>query len=505
MAVSGFGTIFIQLDKGSYAPGQQVNGTIFLNVVQNFPGANELWVTISGMEDTKLIEQKSRQVSYYENNETKYRTEYYYVTHQDYNTFFNHKFPVYNFTSMYVPAGQYTFPVSFVLPSGLPSTFNHTFYKHGNCHARVNYVLQASIRPINMPGIPGIQCVQAFVVNQEMVLQTGMQRKEMDKQIVSCCCIKRGRTKIVTYFEKSTYEPGEIAFMVTEVDNSHGKSEILEIRGIFKQSLKITARGYTEFIMLVHQTVSIKGIKAGESLLGDQAKRIQIVLRSQSGSLVQPTCRGRLVSNEYSLVNKLKLDACLCCDQSPAHELALTVRNQDLHYEKWADMPSNWSPQVMGSYNAQFTSEYSEKIFYPPETVEYQDGGVPMPPHNPHTPATAKRGELPYPAHPVSPGHPGMPPHDSYPSMPPAPGMGMPGMSPHSDNVTYPMMPPPPGATGTPVDKQDAMPGQPIMPPPLGSEPGKPFLPDNVPVITETDIPIKPSDKPAERTKEKPE
>ncbi len=510
MAVSGFGTIYIQLDKGSYAPGQQVNGTIFLNVLQNFPGANELWVTISGMEDTLLVEQKSRQVSYHVNGETRYKTEYYYVTHQDFNTFFNHKFPVYKFTAAYVPAGQYTFPISFLLPSGLPSTFNYTFYKHGNCHARANYVLQATIRPINMTSVPPIQCIQAFVVNQEMVLNAGMQKKEMEKEITSCCCIGKGATKIVTYFEKNTYEPGEIAYMVTEIDNSRCKADIFEIRGLFKQTLRITARGYSEYIMLVHQTISLKGIKAGETLLGEHAKRLQIVLRSQSGALVQPTCRGRLISNEYSLVNKLKVDAILCCDHNPAHELGLTVRNQDLHYEKWSEMPSNWNPQVMGAYNAQFTSEYSENVFYPPETITLPDGGMPMPPINPDTPATAKRGELPYPAHPVQPGMPGPGmPHNggaSYPAMPAPPGgMTMPSTPSHDGNVSYPMMPPPPGAnsnSGTPVDREDAMPGQPVMPPPLGSEPGKPFMPSNVPVITEHDIPIKPTDKPHERTKD---
>ena len=101
--------------------------------------------------------------------------------------------------------------------------------------------------------------------------------------------------------------------------------------------MKINARGYSELIVLNHQTVSLKGIKAGEAMLGDNAKRLQIVLRSQSGSLVQPTCRGRLVSNEYSLVNKLKVDAYICCDQSPQCAITLNVRNADLHYEKWSD------------------------------------------------------------------------------------------------------------------------------------------------------------------------
>ena len=185
------------------------------------------------MEDTKLIERKTRTVARTRGGKTHYESETYYVHHQDYNSFFNHKFPVYKFTSMYVPAGQYTFPISFVIPKGLPSTFNYNFNKHGECHARVNYVLQATIRPLNMPSIPPIQSTQAFVLNQEIVLSSGMQKREMDKKITSCCCIQRGHSKIVTYFEKNDYVPGEIAYIITEVDNSHGTADIFEIRGIF--------------------------------------------------------------------------------------------------------------------------------------------------------------------------------------------------------------------------------------------------------------------------------
>jgi hypothetical protein len=198
MAVSGFGTVYIQLDHGSYSPGQQVNGTVFLSVTQNYPGATELWLTITGMEDTKLIEQKTRTEHYRVNGETRSRTHTYYVTHQDYNSFFNHKFPIYRFAGGFVPAGQYTFPVSFVLQPGLPSTFNYEFYKHGSCHARVNYVIQATIRANNGGNFPPITCNQSFVVNQQLIASSGVLKKELNKNIKSCCCIDKGESKIVT-------------------------------------------------------------------------------------------------------------------------------------------------------------------------------------------------------------------------------------------------------------------------------------------------------------------
>lgn len=507
MAVSAFGTIYIQLDRGSYSPGQQVNGTIYLNVTQNYPGANELWLTITGMEDVKLIEQKHRTEHYHHGNERRTRTVSYYVHHHDYNSFFNHKFPVYRFNTPFLPTGQYTFPTSFILPKSLPSTFNYEFFKHGPCHGRVNYVMQASIGSPQMSSVPPIMCNQAFIVNQELLLSSGIQKREMEKKITSCCCIPKGHTKIVTYFEKNDYTPGEIAYMVTEVDNSKCKADIQEIKGIFQQTLRLNARGFTEMIMLNHQTICLKGIKAQETLLGEQAKRLQVTLRTHNGSLVQPTCRGKLVSNEYKLVNKLKMDAFLCCDHNPSCELQLNVRNAELHYEKWADQPSNWNPQVMGAYNAQFTSEYSENIYYPPQSLEYPNGGMsPQSPQtNQNTPHGVHQGYLPNPGkliaqspsphhmerpsqnYPHTPGMPGMP------GMPQGPGLGMahPGM---------PTMPPTPGIPTNPAttgsNNYPIMPGMPEPHDQRGSEPGKPGMPNNVPTITENDFPARPADKP---------
>ena len=61
------------------------------------------------------------------------------------------------------------------------------------------------------------------------------------------------------------------------------------------------------------------------------------------------------------------------------------------------------------------------------------------------------------------------------------------------------------GTSANPVDKENALPGQFIDHPVVGSEPGKPGLPENVPVITENDIPVKPGPKPADVEKGKPE
>ena len=238
MAVSGFGTVYIQLDQGSYSPGQQVNGTVFLNVTQNYPGAFHLTLTISGMEDTKLIEAKSSSSS-----DSSDSSDSSYIVHRETNTFFNHSFPIFEFNTLSVSAGQYNFPFSFLLQPGIPSTFNYEFYKNGNCHAKVKYVVIAKLGPVSgMKDLSSITCVQDFVVNQEKILSSGTTKKQLTQDINSYCCLNKGKCTIVSYFEKSDYVPGEKANMITEIDNSECKVDVLEIKGIFRQIFKVTAK-----------------------------------------------------------------------------------------------------------------------------------------------------------------------------------------------------------------------------------------------------------------------
>ena len=434
-----FGTIFVQLDKGSYSPGDQVNGQVFCDIRQNCPGSSEIWVRITGMEDTQVVEAKTRDVRYHENGQDKTRQETYYVTHNQMNSFFDHMIPIYKFNTFWIPAGQYTFPFCFVLQQGLPSTFNYEFKKHGNGHARVNYIIEAKVKgQLNV--FADIRCQQAFTVNQAVVFSLGSQKKEMKQNIVSCCCIGKGDTAITTYFEKAEYTPGETAFMICEVDNSRCKADIVEIKGIFRQNLKVTARTYTEHLVIDHQVITLKGIRGGENLMGPNAKRLSMPIRGMTGE-VQPTSRGKLVSNEYVLVNSLSMDACICCDNHPACELGLTVRNPDLVYTPW-QAPSNWAPQQMSMYTISFTDDYRmpEPQGIPNLNMNVNMGMPAMPqPPNQNMNVNYNSGMPPNPGMPNNnanfsmninmnggmPGQPGMPGQGR-------PGQGMPGMPPNN-------------------------------------------------------------------------
>ena len=356
---------------------------------------------------------------------------------------------------MFVPAGQYNFPFSFLLQPSIPSTFNFESYRHGDCHAKVNYVITANIGSVSgIKGLPPITCTQNFVVNQELILSSGSTKKQLTQEIVSCCCLNKGKSTIVSYFEKNDYLPGEKAYMITEVDNSECKADVLQIKGIFRQILEVTAQGYSETFKYDHQTVVLAGIQKGLILLGQDAKRIQVPLLTTAGAAVHPTCRGKLINNDYYLINELKLDACLCCDKNPHCILSLNVRNPDMNYAKWAEMPSNWNPQLMSAYNIQFTADFSNPIIQHQSGTETYNtldimGPEAMPMMTPPQPGYHPMAPtMPPPPHAYNPAfeqqtNPGMPP-TSEPQFNPGlpPGFGGDSPATHPVNAGMPGMPP---------------------------------------------------------------
>ena len=373
------GSVYVRLDKGEYSPGEQVSGTIMLDLYTPFQFGNQIWLTLAGVEQARLVEHKQRQ-----DGEEKIEEK---IEHAEQNVFFNHKIPVYSFSSGMISPGQYSFPFGFVLQSGLPSSFQHKF-KMGleDCFAGVTYELQASLSS-SQSSPPAISHTIPFNVNQPVSLSNEGSRKEMNSKIDSCCCISRGESRIVSYFEKVEYVPGETAYLICEADNSKCTVKLNNISASFNQHIKITARGYSHQITQVLTSMVMDGIGPGERKVGPDSLRMAVQLMSgdknnQKG--VQPTCRGKLINNEYYLVNTLNVDACICCGSHPSSSLRLNVRNPDLQYIAWSAQPAQWSPQVMPTATIQFDSEFrlpTNDFMGPPGDINFNNNAMPvMPP-----------------------------------------------------------------------------------------------------------------------------
>jgi hypothetical protein len=297
------------------------------------------------------VEQRAYTVEYEENGEKKTRTEYEYIPHTESKACFSYRFCIYTFPTPYIPSGQYSFPIQFVLPRDIPSTFNQDFQRHGKGYARVKYFMSVEIKSPNMPHIFHYQ---PFIVNQPGGLLVGRNIKVSHSQeINNCCCISNGTTKMATLFEKSEYYPGEIANLRVEVDNSQCTEDIKCIDAVLRQNLKVTAKGYTDVVVIHSQEHKITGPKKGEVISESDAWPMQVNLKTTSGDPIQQTSQGKLVNNEYYLYCVMHMDVCCQCGEpDPTCKLNINVRNPDIPYSPWTNQPTDWQPQVMTPYTA---------------------------------------------------------------------------------------------------------------------------------------------------------
>lgn len=399
MAVSGHGTINVRFDKPFYAPGDQVNGYIYLDLYENHP-SNTIFLKICGVEEVKLVEEKwvteqeyyrryrywGRDRDYWqysEYRERRYTSRFDYwndiphmhrrgggeegqverrrirIDHYDFNPVFNHKFPVYRFNSAFIPAGQYSFPISFMLPKGMPATFKYEFNEHGSfCFGTTSYTCIASIDSPNAM-VPPIMSTREFCVNQAVKSGGQMGRSVAEHKVKCCCCVPRGEVKICSYFERSDYTPGETAFIVTEIDNTESKVNVDHINGVFRQILKLTAKGFTKNFRIPLNKVRIDGVASKEKRVGEKAIRLEVkLIDKSSGKPVQPTCQGQLISNSYLLETTTKMDTCICCGSHPTASISANIFNKPFQQQSGWSQPSNWQPQVMSAYVANFSSDF---------------------------------------------------------------------------------------------------------------------------------------------------
>ncbi len=332
-----YGSMFIRLDKGNYAPGERIVGNILIEIIKPCP-APQLWLTIFGTEQTRVIEKRRS------------NRHNYYHTHDDENRFLHQRIALSTFPANPIPPGQYQFPFTYFLSSALPGSFRKEFTMHGyNCYARIQFEVMASLENGD-PKYPAVRHQLPLLIDQpnKIALNGGNSKKELSQSITHCCCFDRGHSRIVSYFEKSDYFPGEIAYLITEADNSQGKAAIKSIRGTLRQVMQVRAGNHTHKVNEDLNTMVIPGVAAGLQKVGQDAERLAVkIAKKDASEQFDPTTHGKLIFNEYYLVNSLEMDATLCCTDEPQCCLQILIRSQPINYPPWGQQPPNWYPQHM--------------------------------------------------------------------------------------------------------------------------------------------------------------
>lgn len=353
MAVSGLGTIHVQLEKVSYSVGEQVNGFIYLNLDENYP-SNTIYANIIGEEQVKFIKQEG------DNS----------VTYKDEEKILDHEFPVFQFQGTFIPRGQYSFPVSFILPNYIPASFT---WARSSEYAYTKYTMKAALPSPDPTRYPSVMSESNFFITNPDVM-TPQKHTVLNKPITCCCCCGRGNTKLSVQFEKASFNFGDEAGIIVDIDNSQCGVAAKQIKASFVQLLLLKGKHARHFIKNEIGNVIFPGVKAGEVKRGIRIPLVISPLTAKTQQVVSPTSIGGLIKNTFFIEVKPVMATCIC-GSMPKTSIYVNVANRPKDFIGQPQMqigitqqPSlhntfsneNWKPQIMNGYVAEFKPEYAK-------------------------------------------------------------------------------------------------------------------------------------------------
>jgi hypothetical protein len=364
-----YGGIFFRLSSNVFFPGDTVTGEVYLDLRQSYPG-DKLCFEIKGDQYAKWVDREAR---HRQRPDGTTETYYVNVTREAKHSIIKEELTIYDWArGQIIPPGQYKFPVSFMVPQGLPGSF---FFMGGSTVAEIEYDVEAFLKP-ERENVPKLKHKRDVVVREK--LQNTIQMKEVTitKPMTTWCCIDQGSVVMKTSFEKTAYAPGEEARVITELDNSKGGLCIQNTTFSLNQTLSLTAGGHHRSFHWNIRSLDLGGAQPGDCFKGDNCKIGSIQLppgqeghskeyRGENAQIsdvpldpkmvLTPSTHGRLVKSDFYLTVGCNLDGCLCCDVPPSTTLPIQIYSAARSPVPDPQPPSNWQPQQMPTANLTIT------------------------------------------------------------------------------------------------------------------------------------------------------
>lgn len=350
-----YGSIFIRTEKPFYHPGEQVVGTIYLELLKEYPG-NVLILKIKGKEETHY--NKTQGVRHPGESVKS-------VQHRGRNLFYNHRVVIFTWnkgTTVGASPGQYTFTFSFVLNSFLPSSFK---LSQGDTKAVIRYKLKTELEPFHQDEYKKKSVLKH---TQDLILRQpdkhrSTQIGEINIRMSTWYCLNQGNSLIRCYLEKSSYASGEQAYIICEVDNSHCSLPISRIMAELKcrRTLSDDQGDSNEYqqMIFVHE---FDGVPPGVIHADETRKIATVTLRNiQEDTPLQATTSGQLIKCYYFLDVVVEFAGCLCGTVIPHLEVPVVIVMPEPPEYYNFKLPQKWFPIPMETLNLIL----SEGNFYP--------------------------------------------------------------------------------------------------------------------------------------------
>jgi len=341
---SQYGEVYLQTDKTAYQAGDTVTGTIYINLISNYPG-NQLFLKLKGKEVVHDV--------------TKKRGKDYKMTVKCFGCDSTIKETVLVHSWEILSPGQFSFPFSFLLPHDLPASF----YQQGRDYfAYIQYKLEAFIQPHNNSN-PKLKYKQPLTLHEIATPKPDELSKEVRQKLEVCCNPEKGFATLKVSFEKNCYYPGDTARAIIEFDATDAKLTTTKIVLALKQKVILKAEGLYFSTELVKTTKELPGIKKG-SKMGtqtldivlprfandsdfdralDKAKITQSLLEGlkDKNDIITSSTRGKLIYSQFFLEVSCPMEG--CCALFPGVSCDIGILSPEFELPV-VSPPPGWQP-----------------------------------------------------------------------------------------------------------------------------------------------------------------
>ncbi|GBG23785.1 Arrestin domain-containing protein 3 [Hondaea fermentalgiana] len=226
------GKLQVALDKPFYTPGDDVQGTVYLELKEAVD-VDKIYVKVKGKEKVEWREEWEEPI--FEEVEgvrqvTGHREES--AEYDEKESFFKKKIKLVPSEDFEMGAGKYAFPFSFTLPTkgkkggalagswdvedGTAFGWRGTRGRTHNMKAKVEYSLKAVV---DLDDSKDLEKKVDFCVYPGLPKAVPMPSDAREASVMFCCCINRGSLKMEATLDKNVYSPGDEAEAVLKVEN----------------------------------------------------------------------------------------------------------------------------------------------------------------------------------------------------------------------------------------------------------------------------------------------
>lgn len=237
--------IYIELKQTQVSPGAQIKGTIFINIKKNGQSPK---LTFKGTEFVEFSTQPHIQTG----QSTKINP-----TSQT----IKNKYDIIKKTlelGKKMKKGKYYFPISFIIPSNSPSSFE--FVNSGgtrNAYVRYRLIVTCGKDKLEEP----LTIVRDDVSDTHNI-------KTIDS-VKSFFCLNKGQIKLeatMAQTKKKHYYPGDKVKVLASIDTTASKVDVKSIKGVVELKISLEAKNQKSYFTQECAQFTAKGVPKGETV-----------------------------------------------------------------------------------------------------------------------------------------------------------------------------------------------------------------------------------------------